>query len=196
MEAEGSGVSRENRGRSGSTRWTRAAWMRSIGLDGAGQFAFQSAEMIDVLDEAGGAEGVGLVKDLVADATAFGQAAFGELHAEPGDLVLRHHDDGAVVLHLVGDALAFEILDDRRGVFVAQISEEGHHGRRRDAHDDEAEEADESQRHGAHRCHACCAQTFQKFQIDLARLSPPQDLAPRATGQNLPRYGFHMVNGG
>ena len=30
IEADGSGVSRENSGRSGSTRWTRAAWMRSM----------------------------------------------------------------------------------------------------------------------------------------------------------------------
>ena len=30
IEADGSGVSRENSGRSGSTRWTRAAWIRSI----------------------------------------------------------------------------------------------------------------------------------------------------------------------
>ena len=86
------------------------------GADGAGQFALQRAQMIDVLDEARGAEGVGLVEDLVADAAALGQAAFGELHAQPGDLVLRHHDDGAFVAHLEGDGLAFQILDDAGGV--------------------------------------------------------------------------------
>ena len=74
------------------------------GADGAGEFAFQRAQMIDVLDEAGGAERVGLVEDLVADAAALGQAAFGELHAQPRDLVLRHHDDGAVVAQLEGNA--------------------------------------------------------------------------------------------
>src|SRR6201995_3978697 len=30
IEADGSGVSRANSGRSGSTRWTLAAWMRSM----------------------------------------------------------------------------------------------------------------------------------------------------------------------
>ena len=38
------------------------------GLDGAGEFAFQRAQLIDVLDEGGGAEGVRLVENLVADA--------------------------------------------------------------------------------------------------------------------------------
>ena len=82
IEAEGSGVSRENSGRSGSTRWTRATWMRSMRADGAGQLALERAQMVDVLDEARGAECVGLVEDLVADAAALGQAALGELHAQ------------------------------------------------------------------------------------------------------------------
>ena len=38
------------------------------GLDGAGEFAFQGAQAVDVLDEGGGAEGVRLVEDLIADA--------------------------------------------------------------------------------------------------------------------------------
>ena len=84
--------------------------------DGARQLAFQRAQMIDVLHEARGAERVGLVEDLVADAAALGQAAFGELHAQPGDLLLGHQHDGAVVLDLVGDALPLQVLDDRRGV--------------------------------------------------------------------------------
>ena len=114
IEADGSGVSRENSGRSGSTRWTRAAWTRSMRADGAGELALERAQMVDVLDEAGGAERVGLVEDLVADAAALGQAALGELHAQARDLVLRHHDDGAVVAHFVGDGLALEVLDDAR----------------------------------------------------------------------------------
>ena len=116
IEADGSGVSRENSGRSGSTRWTRAAWIAVDGADGAGEFALQRAQMIDVLDEAGGAERVGFVEDLVADAAALGQAALGELHAQPGDLVLWHHDHGAVVAQLEGDRLAFQVLDDGGGV--------------------------------------------------------------------------------
>src|SRR5437867_3693188 len=67
------------------------------GADGAGEFALQCAQMIDVLDKAGGAEGVRFVENLITDAAALGQVAFGELHPQPRDLVLRHHDDGAFV---------------------------------------------------------------------------------------------------
>ena len=56
-----------------------AAWMWSTGADGAGEFALQRAQMIDVLDEARGAERVGVVEDVVADAAALGQAALGKL---------------------------------------------------------------------------------------------------------------------
>ena len=83
--------------------------------DGAGEFALQRAQMVDVLNEARRAERVGLVEDLVADAAALRQPAFGEFHAQPGDPVPRHHDDGAVVPHLVGNHLPIELLDDRGG---------------------------------------------------------------------------------
>ena len=45
------------------------------GADGTGQFTLQRAQMIDVLDEAGGTKRLGLVENLVADAAAFGQVA-------------------------------------------------------------------------------------------------------------------------
>src|SRR6201992_3292801 len=121
IEAEGSGASRENNGFSGSTRWTRAGWIRSNGRSVPAQFALQRAQMIDVLDEAGGAERVGFVEDLVADAAALGQVALGEVHPQPGDLVLGDHDHGAVIAQLEGDRLAFQILDDRRGVFAGEV---------------------------------------------------------------------------
>ena len=88
-------------------------------LDGARKLALERAQVIDVLDERGRAEGVGLVEDLVADAAALGQAALGELHAHPGHPVARHHHDGAVVLQLVRDGLALEILHDRGGILRA-----------------------------------------------------------------------------
>ncbi len=78
--------------------------------DGAGELAFERAQMIDVLNEARGAKGVGFVEDLVADAAALGQAGFGELHAEPGDLVFGYHDDGPVVLELISDRLSLRSL--------------------------------------------------------------------------------------
>ena len=97
----------------------------------------------------GRAERVGLVENLVADAAALGQAAFGELHAHPGHLVARHHDDGAVVLQLVGDGLALQVLDDRGGVLGRQVGEHRRHLRRGDAQDDEGEHADQGGGDGA-----------------------------------------------
>ena len=75
--------SRENSGRSGQHEMDARRLDAVDGADGAGQLALERAQMVDVLDEAGGAERVGLVEDLVADAAALGQAAFGELHAQP-----------------------------------------------------------------------------------------------------------------
>ena len=116
--------------------------------DGAGQFAFQRAQMIDVLDEGSGAERVGFVEDFVADAAAFGLAAFGELHAQAGDLVLRHHHD--------------RVLD-------RQVGEQRHHGRRRHLDHQEGEEADERQRHRRHRRHSRRTERFHKVEKALHR---------------------------
>ncbi len=60
--------------------------------------------MVDILYEARGAERVGFVEDLVTDAAPLGQVALGEFHAQPGDPVLGHHDNGAVVADFVGMA--------------------------------------------------------------------------------------------
>ncbi len=94
---------RRLRGLAGEQRPFRQHQMDARGLDavngadGAGEFALQRAQMIDVLDEARGAKRVRLVKNLVTDAAALGQAALGELHAQPRHPVLRHHDHGAFV---------------------------------------------------------------------------------------------------
>ena len=69
--------------------------MHARGLDaveranGARELAFERAQVIDVLHEAGRAERVRLVENLVADAAALGQAALGKRHAQPRDAVLR-----------------------------------------------------------------------------------------------------------
>ena len=44
--------------------------------DGAGQLAFERPYIVDVLDEAGGAQRVLLVEDFVADLALVGQAVF------------------------------------------------------------------------------------------------------------------------
>ena len=67
------------------------------GLDRAGQLAFQRAQAIDVLDKGGGAESVGLVENLIADAGG-GQIVLGQRHAQLGDLVGGHQDRAAISL--------------------------------------------------------------------------------------------------
>ena len=85
------------------------------GLDRAGELAFQGAHAVDVLYEGGGAEGVGFVENLVADAG--GRKIFGsELHPQLGDLIGGHQDGAAVALHVVGHIHRVELGRDLRGV--------------------------------------------------------------------------------
>ena len=84
--------------------------------DGSGEFAFKRPQMVDVLDKGRCAKRVGLVKNFVADTAALGQPGLGEFHAQPGDLVLGHHDNRAVALELIGDRLSLQVLDDRGAV--------------------------------------------------------------------------------
>jgi hypothetical protein len=121
------------------------------GADGAGELAFERAQMVDVLNEAGGAECVGLVENLVTDTAALGQPGLGEVHAQPRDLVLRHHDHGAVVAQFVGNGLAFQVLDDAGGILGAEVGEQGGHLRRGDAHNDKRKEADQGDCDRDHR---------------------------------------------
>ncbi len=120
------------------------------GADGARQLAFQRAQVVDVLHEAGGAERVALVENLVTNAAALGQAGFGKLHAQPRDQLLGHHDDGAVVAHLIRDALALQVLDDGGGVLEAEIGEKRGHLRRGDPQDHESEKSHKGNGDRAH----------------------------------------------
>ena len=168
------------------------------GADGAREFAFQCPQMVDVLYKTGRAERVGLVEDLVADSAALGQAAFGKLHAQPRDLVLRHHDDGAVIAEFVGNGLPFQVLDDGVGILEAEVGEEGGHLRRRDAHDDEREEAEQRGGHCHHRHQPRSAQAPQKAHETL-QTNRPSDQVPIGIGplgNYCLRYGFDMVNKG
>src|SRR4029077_16719573 len=128
-------------------------------------------------DEARGAERVGFVEDLVTDAAALGQAAFGKLHAQPRDLVLWHHDDGAVVADFEGDRLAFEVLDDGGRVFEAEVGKQGGHLRGGDAHDHEREEADQGGCHRDHRRQSRSTQPPQEA-YETLQTNRPSDSAP------------------
>ena len=155
--------------------------------DGAGELAFERAHVVDVLHEARGAEHLRLVEDLVTDAAALGQAAFGERHAQPGDAVLRHHHDVAVVAQLIGHGLTVELLHDRRRILIGQIGEQRRHQRRRHPHDEEDEEADQRNGDGAHGRNPRRAERFNELDQTLHRAAPlgPSD-AMRRTGQDLP----------
>ena len=65
------------------------------GLNRARQLAFQRAQTVDVLDKGGGAEGIGLVENLIADAGG-GQIVLGQRHAQLGHLVGGNQDRAAV----------------------------------------------------------------------------------------------------
>ncbi len=69
--------------------------------DGAFQFAFQGALVIDLLGKFGHAQGA-LGEQLITDGRALGQAFDGHLDARFIDLVGRHQD-GAGTLELVRD---------------------------------------------------------------------------------------------
>ena len=148
--------------------------------DGAGELAFERAHVIDVLHEARGAERLRLVENLVADAAALGQAAFGERHAQPGDAVLRHHDDVAVVAQLVGHGLTIELLHDRGGIVVGEVGEQRRHLRRRHPQDEEGEEADQRDGDGAHGGDARRAERLDELDQTLHRASPLAPATPCA----------------
>ena len=75
------------------------------GLDRARQFALQRAQPVDVLHKGGGAEGVGLVENLVAHAGG-GQIVLGQRHAQLGHLVGGHQDGAAIALGVIFDVHA------------------------------------------------------------------------------------------
>src|ERR1700731_3335807 len=149
------------------------------GANGTGKLALERAQMIDVLHEARGAERVGFVENLVANPAALGQAALGELHAQPRDLVLWHHDHGAVVAQLEGNGLAFQVLDDPGGILGAEVGKERGHLRRGDAHDDKREETDQRGCHRDHRHQPRSAQAPQEAYKTL-QTNRPSDSARRA----------------
>ncbi len=87
------------------------------GGDGAGEFALQRSDIVDILNEAGGAQRILLIEDLVADLTARRQAVFGKRHAHRGDLVARHEDGVTIAADFVGDVLGLQLGDDGSRVF-------------------------------------------------------------------------------
>jgi len=96
-------------------------------LDRTGQFAFQGAQMVDVLDKGGGAEGIRLVEDLVADAGS-GQIVLGQRQTQAGDLIGRDQD-GAAILDVILDRHGIELAGHRGGVARFQTGKQDGLGR-------------------------------------------------------------------
>lgn len=101
----------------------RALDAREI-ADGAGQFPFQRAQMVDVLYEIRRGEGIALVEDLVADAAAGRQALAGEIHAQPADIALGHENRLPVIARLVADAAQIKVAQDGGGILKRQVGVE------------------------------------------------------------------------
>jgi hypothetical protein len=128
--------------------------------------------VVDVLNEAGGAQGVGLVEYLVADAAAARQPGLGELHADAQHLVLRHQHARPVVLELERDAAPLQILHDGCRILHRQVGEERRHVRRRDAQHQEGEKADQRDRDRGHRRKPRRPERLHEGREPLHRSSP------------------------
>ena len=148
-EAVGSGASRLNSSRSGSTRWTRA-WRTPLMVAMVrAKFALQRAQPVDVLDEIGCTEAVGLIEDLIAERSAGGQARLGHGKAQPVDLVGGNHDRRSLARHLVGDAQLVELCRDVGGIGHVEIAVEQRHVGLRQPGGQEDEKRDHRQADGA-----------------------------------------------
>jgi hypothetical protein len=131
--------------------------------NGARELALKGPQMIDVLDEARGREGVALVEDLVADAAPGWEALAGELHPDLCDVRFRHQNRLAFVAGLVANAPSLEIAHDRARIAALEVREQDSHGRLRHAHDHECEKADERQRNRAHSGQPCRTKSCQEL---------------------------------
>ena len=138
------------------------------GLDGARQFAFQGAHAVDVLDKGGGAEGVRLVEDFIADAGGW-QIVLRQRHAQFGHLV-GGHQDGAVFLGVIFDVHAVELGGDGGGIARLQPAIEDGLGRLGDRAGDIEEECGENRRDARHDAKTRRAHRFEEFRHET---SPP-----------------------
>src|SRR5262245_6506792 len=186
IEAVASALSRVNSTRSGSTRWTRAACTRSIALMVRASSPSSARRWLMFCTKLVAPSASDLSNSSYPHPAAAREAGFGELHAQPRHPVLRHQDDGAVVLHLERDALPLQVLHDRRGILEAQIGEQRGHLRRGDAQDQEGEEADQQRRDRGHRRQPRRSQRPQERDYPLHLLRPDRITRHFPTRQNLP----------
>ena len=145
----------------GDDKMDAGAFHALDGLDGAGQLAFQGAQMIDVLDKGGGAEGVGLVEDLIADAGG-GQIVLGQRHAQLGHLV-GGDQDGAAILDVILDGHGVQLAGDGGGIARVQAGEQDGLGRLGDGAGDIKEEGGQHGGNAGHDAEPCRTHLFEKL---------------------------------
>ena len=110
--------------------------------DGAGQFAFEGAHIVDVLDEARGAQRRSAGRRFRSrPGRGCGRPFSASDMRMRGDLVAGDEDGVAFAAQFVGDVLGLQLGDDRRRVLEAQAGIERRHLRGRGPHDEEGEEA-------------------------------------------------------
>ena len=135
------------------------------GLDRARQLPFQGAQMIDVLDEGGGAEGVRLVENLIADARG-GQVLLRQRHAQLGHLV-GGDQDGAAVLDVILDRHGVQLGGHGGGVARFQPGEQDGLGRFGQRARDIEEEGGENGGHAGHHAEPRRANRFKELGQDV-----------------------------
>src|SRR5262249_21984629 len=154
--------------------------------DGARELALECAQVIEILHETGGTEGVRFVEDLIPDAAALGQARLGELHAKSRDAILGDQHDDIVVSEFEGDTLTLEVLHDRGGILERQVGEQRRHLGRRDPHDHKGKEPHERNRYRSHGRDSRRSQRLEKLDEAL-HVSRPVTFCP---GKNCLVYGY------
>ena len=137
------------------------------GLHRAGELALQGALVVDVLDEGGGAEGVGLVEDLIAHAGRR-QIVLGQRHAQLGDLVGRNQD-GTAIPDVILDGHAVQLGGDGGGVARFQPGEEDGLGRLGDGARNIKEEGGQNGGDAGHHAEPRRANRLEKIRQDVPR---------------------------
>jgi hypothetical protein len=130
--------------------------------DRARKFALECAQAVDVLHERAGAERVGLVKNLVADAGRR-QAFSRELHADTGDLIGGNEDRAPVAPLFVGHIDRVEFGGNGARLARLESGIEDRHRRLGDHAKDVEEESGQCRGNARHGADTQSAQSSPEF---------------------------------
>jgi hypothetical protein len=91
--------------------------------DGTGQLSLQGVLIVQALDETGRVE-IRPIEKFKADPTTLRKPFAGQMQAPVRDLLSRHRDGTATRQNAIGDAVIYEFIHDRGGIFRRQVGEE------------------------------------------------------------------------